>query len=144
MRRAALQDLLTLPQSAIIPHENRAHDRLPMRTAIPERGRWPDMSKARGAKRRPSLPGQAWQLAGIVLVFILVPLVLGLWLDRRYHTAPWWMLLGMLIGVAASTAMVVHRAYAAYQALDQELAAKRKRRRPASSPLQAGNEKEDI
>ena len=101
------------------------------------------MREARGAKRRPSLSGQAWQLAGIVLVFILVPLGVGLWLDRRYHTAPWWMLLGMLIGVAASTIMVVRRAYAAYQALALELAAKQKRGRPASSPPQAGNEKED-
>lgn len=46
------------------------------------------------------------QLGAMVVVATLLPLFVGLWLDRQLHTAPWITLIGMLVGVASSIVVV--------------------------------------
>lgn len=46
------------------------------------------------------------QLGAMVVVATLLPLFVGLWLDRQLHTAPWSTLIGMLVGVLSSIVVV--------------------------------------
>jgi F0F1-type ATP synthase assembly protein I len=47
-----------------------------------------------------------WMMAGAMLI----PLGIGIWLDRRYSTAPLFILVGALVGVLASTIGVMRLA----------------------------------
>ncbi len=47
--------------------------------------------------------GPLLQLGWMVATAMLVPLGLGIWLDRRYSTAPLFILIGALVGILAST-----------------------------------------
>ena len=52
-------------------------------------------------------PGQASDVAqasavGIAFaVAIVIGLALGLWLDKKFDTAPWFLLVGLVVGIAA-------------------------------------------
>lgn len=48
------------------------------------------------------LAGMGLQFAGAVLV----PLLIGVYIDSRFHTAPLWVLVGMSIGLAGGAASV--------------------------------------
>lgn len=48
-------------------------------------------------------------LAGIGMYFagaVLVPLLLGVYVDSRFHTAPLWVLVGLFVGLAGAGAAV--------------------------------------
>ncbi len=96
--------------------------------------------------RRLSLLAQALELAWVVALSTLIPLGIGLWLDKRFGTAPWLTLVGMVIGVAASTVNILRQMNATFRALDEEYAARKARRRTENIvTLHAGevNEKEE-
>jgi len=47
------------------------------------------------------------ELAGIGMYFaasVLIPIAIGALLDSRFHTAPWLVLLGLFVGLAAGAA----------------------------------------
>jgi F0F1-type ATP synthase assembly protein I len=46
------------------------------------------------------------QLGAMVVIATLLPLFVGLWLDRQLHTAPWITLIGMLVGVVSSIVVI--------------------------------------
>lgn len=46
------------------------------------------------------------QLGAMVVVTTLLPLFVGLWLDKQLHSVPWITLIGMLVGVVTSIATV--------------------------------------
>jgi F0F1-type ATP synthase assembly protein I len=97
-----------------------------------------------GRPSRPGLPGNdeadrraggsAARYAGIGLQFagsILLFLYLGQWLDSRFGTAPWLLLLGVLVGAGGGFYSIYRRLMAD---LKREEAAKRKAPRPPSAP----------
>ena len=47
-----------------------------------------------------------FQLGTTIVVATLLPLLIGIWLDSRMHTAPWITLLGLGIGVIAAVTAV--------------------------------------
>ncbi len=51
----------------------------------------------------------AWQLVAA----ILLPALLGWWLDGKFHTKPWLMLAGALLGIAAGLIGFIRTALAA-------------------------------
>jgi F0F1-type ATP synthase assembly protein I len=58
-----------------------------------------------GAERERQSDGSAMKYAGVGLQFavsILLFLYAGQWLDRRFGTAPWLMMLGVFVGGGAS------------------------------------------
>jgi F0F1-type ATP synthase assembly protein I len=93
--------------------------------------------------RRYSLLAQALELAWVVVISTLIPLGLGLWLDKRYHTAPWLTLVGMVIGVVLSTVSVVRQTSAVFRALDKEHAEQVGRRQAESPNVSPDDQKED-
>ncbi|MBI1809899.1 MAG: AtpZ/AtpI family protein [Gemmatimonadetes bacterium] len=57
------------------------------------------LAQARGEGPKPGDGGQRLMGLGIqFVVAILLFLYLGMWLDRKLGTAPWFMLVGMLVG----------------------------------------------
>jgi F0F1-type ATP synthase assembly protein I len=64
------------------------------------------------------------RMAWVIALCALVPLGLGLWADHRFATAPWFVLIGGLVGVAASTVGAVLIASHALEALGQPSAAR--------------------
>ncbi len=46
--------------------------------------------------------GMALTLSVEIAVAVLVPLVIGHWLDSRYGKGPWFTLIGMVLGLAAA------------------------------------------
>ncbi len=46
------------------------------------------------------------QLGAIVLAATLFPLIIGLWLDSRWHTTPWLTLVALLVGIASAVTAV--------------------------------------
>jgi len=56
------------------------------------------------------LLAQALQMGWVVVLSLLIPLGLGLWLDKRFGTAPLFILVGVVIGILASTVGVVRMA----------------------------------
>lgn len=59
---------------------------------------------------RPSSTGPSGaDVAGIGLYFagaVLVPIVIGALLDGRFHTAPWFVLVGLFVGLAAGATAI--------------------------------------
>jgi F0F1-type ATP synthase assembly protein I len=51
--------------------------------------------------------GLALQLGWVVALATLIPLGLGVWLDRQFGTAPLFILIGALVGIGASTVAAV-------------------------------------
>jgi len=47
--------------------------------------------------------GLAMQLSWTLLFSLLIPLVVGIWLDNRFGSGPWGVLIGTGLGVLAST-----------------------------------------
>jgi ATP synthase protein I len=96
--------------------------------------------------RRLSLLAQALELAWVVALSTLIPLGIGLWLDKRFGTAPWLTLAGMVVGVVASTVNILRQVNDTFRALDQEYAARKARRQDekiATLPADEVDEKEE-
>ncbi|MCC7352649.1 MAG: AtpZ/AtpI family protein [Anaerolineae bacterium] len=93
--------------------------------------------------RQFSLLAQALELAWVVALSILIPLGIGLWLDRRFDSAPWLTLVGMVVGVVASTVNVLRQMSAIFRALDEEYAARKARRRAENVADSPADEKEE-
>jgi F0F1-type ATP synthase assembly protein I len=62
--------------------------------------------------------GPVLQLSWVVVISALVPLGIGLWLDRRLGTAPLFILIGGLVGILASTIGAVRTAIRMIEALE--------------------------
>jgi F0F1-type ATP synthase assembly protein I len=56
------------------------------------------------------------QLGGVVAFSLLIPLLVGAWLDGRIGTAPWLALAGVVVGTLSATVGVVRVINAAYRA----------------------------
>lgn len=61
--------------------------------------------------------GPALQMGWVVATSILIPLGIGIWLDRRFGTAPLFILIGALVGILASTIGAVRIASRTIEAL---------------------------
>lgn len=73
-------------------------------------------------KKYPYL-AQALQLGWVVAFSLLGPLCLGIWLDKRFGTAPLFILLSMVLGTLAATvgvARMVTRMFREMEKLDAE------------------------
>ncbi len=91
-------------------------------------GRTPGDSGDRAAARSAAkYAGVGLQFAGSILLF----LYLGQWLDRRFGTAPWLLLLGVLVGAGGGFYSIYRRLMAD---LKREEAAKRNAPRPPAAP----------
>jgi F0F1-type ATP synthase assembly protein I len=59
---------------------------------------------------RPSSAGPSGaDLAGLGLYFaaaVLIPIVIGAFLDGRFHTGPWFVLVGLFVGLVAGAAAI--------------------------------------
>jgi F0F1-type ATP synthase assembly protein I len=80
--------------------------------------------------------GPLLQMGWVVALSALLPLVLGLLLDRRLGTAPLWVIVGALVGILASTVGAVRIATRAIDALSRSPA-------DAEQPSAQEEEKED-
>jgi F0F1-type ATP synthase assembly protein I len=47
--------------------------------------------------------GLAMQFSWTLLFSLLIPLLVGIWLDKRFGSGPWGVLIGMGLGVLAAT-----------------------------------------
>jgi F0F1-type ATP synthase assembly protein I len=52
----------------------------------------------------------AWNLSWTMLFSLLLPLLAGIWLDRRLDTAPLFILIGAAVGILAATVGVARMA----------------------------------
>jgi F0F1-type ATP synthase assembly protein I len=52
----------------------------------------------------------AWNLAWTMLFSLLLPLLAGIWLDRKLDTAPLFILIGAVLGILAATLGVARMA----------------------------------
>ncbi len=66
------------------------------------------MSLKRGHKFKEilSVLARAWTLGWEVAVATLIPLLAGLWIDKRWGTSPWFTLVGVGAGVFLGIAVV--------------------------------------
>lgn len=53
----------------------------------------------------------------VVAILVLIPLGVGVWLDTTYHLLPWGILVGMGVGVLATTTFLVHHFSRTWRAL---------------------------
>lgn len=58
------------------------------------------------------------QLGWVAAFSLLIPLIGGIWLDRRYDCAPWLTLVGMIVGVMAAVYAVVREVSRSYRLTD--------------------------
>lgn len=63
--------------------------------------------------------GPLLQLGWVVALATLIPLGLGIWVDRRLETAPLFILVGAIIGILAGTTAAVRIAGKAIEALGE-------------------------
>ena len=70
------------------------------------------MKEARGI-------GLVLQLGWVVAFSVLLPLAAGIWLDRRLHTPPLFILIGAFVGIVAGTFNAVRIASRSLDALGQ-------------------------
>jgi ATP synthase protein I len=70
------------------------------------------------ARRAGTLAGVGLQFAGAILVFLYA----GQWVDRRFGTAPWFLLIGVFVGAIAGF-------YSLYRKLMSELAREERSKR---------------
>ena len=57
------------------------------------------------------------QLGAMVVVVTILPLLIGIWLDRRLNTSPWITLMGLGVGVFAAVAAVYNTISSNYKKL---------------------------
>lgn len=57
------------------------------------------------------------QLGTTIVVATILPLLIGIWLDRRMNTAPWITLLGLGVGIIAAVTAVYTTISSIYQKL---------------------------
>ncbi len=50
------------------------------------------------------------QLSWTLLFSLLLPLLIGIWLDKKYDTVPLFILIGMMLGILAATVGVARMA----------------------------------
>ena len=60
--------------------------------------------------KRWSALSQAMQLSWTLLFSLLLPLMVGIWLDKKLNTVPLFILIGMVLGVLAATVGVARMA----------------------------------
>lgn len=61
-------------------------------------GRRDESADSRAARRAGSYAGIGLQFAGSILLFLYA----GQWIDRRFGTAPWGVLVGVFVGAGAA------------------------------------------
>lgn len=69
-----------------------------------------------GKKPQPSVLGSLGALSGIGFMIAVPPAILavaGSWLDGRMHTEPWFLLLGLLLGLTTG----IYGAYRLYKSV---------------------------
>jgi len=59
-----------------------------------------------------------FQLGWVVALSLLIPLAIGLWLDRRMGTMPLFLIIGMLVGTLSATVGTVRMAMRMMQEID--------------------------
>ncbi len=59
----------------------------------------------------------ASQLAWTMAFMVLIPAGIGVWIDRRFGTAPWAILAGALAGIVFATIGITRRVLNRYEAL---------------------------
>ena len=47
--------------------------------------------------------GEGLQLSWVLLFSLVIPLLAGIWLDKKLNTAPLFILIGMVLGILAAT-----------------------------------------
>jgi F0F1-type ATP synthase assembly protein I len=67
----------------------------------------------------------AWNLSWTMLFSLVIPLLAGIWLDKRLDTTPLFILIGALLGISAATIGVARQAIRMFSAtasqnLDQQ------------------------
>ncbi|MGQ9586459.1 MAG: AtpZ/AtpI family protein [Anaerolineae bacterium] len=60
------------------------------------------------------------QLGWVVAFSLLIPLGIGLWLDKRLGTTPLFIIVGMVVGILAATVGTVRIAFRMMDKLSQE------------------------
>lgn len=60
------------------------------------------------------------QLGWVVAFSLLIPLGIGLWLDKRLGTTPLFIIVGMVVGILAATVGTVRIAFRMMDRLSQE------------------------
>lgn len=60
------------------------------------------------------------QLGWVAAFSLLIPLIAGMWLDRRYDCAPWLTLVGMILGVMTAVYAVVREVSRSYPMIAHE------------------------
>ncbi|OQA45019.1 MAG: putative F0F1-ATPase [Chloroflexi bacterium ADurb.Bin325] len=86
--------------------------------------------------------GPLLQLGWVVAFTVLIPLGLGLWLDRRFGTAPLFVLVGALLGILASTVAAVRLASRTIEALSHPPTEKSRPDEPVDRASPAPNQED--
>lgn len=60
--------------------------------------------------KRGTALSMAWNLSWTMLFSLLLPLLAGIWLDRKLDTAPLFILIGAVLGILAATVGVARMA----------------------------------
>lgn len=63
---------------------------------------------------------QVLLLGGVVVFSTVIPLAIGLWLDGRLHTDPWFTLAGTVLGTVVATTGLLLLTRARYRVLGEE------------------------
>jgi len=64
--------------------------------------------------------GEAMQLSWVLLFSLLIPLLAGIWLDKKLDTTPLFILIGMVLGIGASTVGVVRMVTRMYKSAERD------------------------
>ncbi len=62
----------------------------------------------------------AMKMGWLVVFTILIPLGVGLWLDKKLGTAPLFILVGMLAGIVTSTVIVYRMTMTGFAEIDEK------------------------
>ncbi|MGC8838228.1 MAG: AtpZ/AtpI family protein [Anaerolineae bacterium] len=71
-----------------------------------------------------------FQLGWVVALSLLIPLAIGLWLDRRMGTMPLFLIVGMLVGTLSATVGTVRIAMRMMHEIDARQGEKKERGGP--------------
>lgn len=69
--------------------------------------------------------GPIFQMGWTLALTILLPLALGLWLDRRLSTTPLFVMIGALVGIIASSVAAVRMTTTNIEALSEKRSTKK-------------------
>lgn len=61
-----------------------------------------------------------FQLGWVVALSLLIPLLIGLWLDRRMGTMPVFLIVGVLVGTLSATVGTVRMALRVMREMDRQ------------------------